>query len=70
MNNKDVQLLIEKMDLQTPRKYDLRVDEYEVSEKGIMIVKATVLNDDGSDNREAKLQNMGPHLKDVNLIFV
>ena len=69
MENKAFTLLVEKMDLIPPKLYDVRVDEYEVSDKGIMIVRATVLNDDGSDNRPANLQKLAPHLKDVNLIF-
>jgi hypothetical protein len=69
MDNPAFTLLVDQMDLVKPRLYDVRVDEFEVTSTGIVIVRATLLKDDGSDDRVVNLSKMVKHLKDVNLIF-
>lgn len=62
-------MLVEKMDLEVPRLYNVRVTDWESTDRGILIEKAVLLNDDGTENRSVDLYKLSNHLKDVNFIF-
>ena len=62
-------MLVEKMDLEVPRLYNVRVTDWQSTNRGILIEKAILLNDDGTENRSVDLSKLSNHLKDVNFIF-
>jgi hypothetical protein len=75
MNKKEIMempafnMLVEKMDLEAPRLYNVLVTEWGSTVEGIFIEKAVLLNDDGTENRSVDLSKLSNHLKDVNFIF-
>ena len=62
-------MLVEKMDLEVPRLYNVRVTGWQSTNRGILIEKAILLNDYGTENRSVDLSKLSNHLKDVNFIF-
>ena len=62
-------MLVEKMDLEVPRLYNVLVTEWALADNEILIEKAVLLNDDGTENRSVDLSKLSNHLKDVNFIF-
>lgn len=62
-------VLVEKMDLEVPRLYNVLVTEWGLADNQILIEKAVLLNDDGTENRSVDLSKLSNHLKDVNFIF-
>lgn len=75
MNKKEIMempafnMLVEKMDLEAPRLYNILVTEWALADNEILIEKAVLLNDDGTKNRSVDLSKLSNHLKDVNFIF-
>lgn len=75
MNKKEIMempafnMLVEKMDLEVPRLYNVLVTEWALADNEILIEKAVLLNDDGTENRSVDLSKLSNHLKDVNFIF-